>query len=152
MAVLLVAASAALARAGRRDWVGSATCASCHPAAAAAWRSTAHAATAARVSERSPGRCRVCHATGEAPAGPTVELGVGCEACHGAGGHYAEDDLMRDRELAAGLGLADVTTASARAATCARCHRPGLRRSAADLLAAAHPPLPSAIATPAGAP
>ena len=142
LSFLLLGGTTALASAGRRDWIGSAACATCHPAVTAAWQHTPQASTGARLTTASGGRCQICHATGEAPAGPTVEVGVGCEACHGSGGHYAEDDLMRNRELATALGLTDVTTASARAGLCARCHRPGLRRSTDELLAAAHPATP----------
>lgn len=143
LAVCLVAASAAVALAARRDWVGSATCATCHPAATAAWQRTPHATTGARLSGGAGVRCTICHATGEAPAGPTIEAGVGCEACHGAGAHYADAAIMRDGELAAGLGLVGLVDATARAEVCGRCHRPGLRLDLDALRAApAHPAAP----------
>ncbi len=142
LALCLVAASAAVAAAARRDWVGSAACAACHPAAQAAWQRTSHATTGARLAGGAGVRCAICHATGEAPAGPTIEAGVGCEACHGAGAHYADAAIMRDDELAAGLGLVGLAVSAARDDVCARCHRPGLRLDATALRAAlAHPSL-----------
>jgi hypothetical protein len=125
--------------AARRDWTGSAACGSCHPAELAAWQATPHARTRERFPEKPPGRCLGCHATGEAPAGPVVAVEVGCEACHGAGAAYAEDDVMRDRPVAAALGLADASTPKARAAICAPCHRATTRGQAFDPAAPVHP-------------
>jgi hypothetical protein len=128
------------AHASRRDWTGSAACGRCHPAELAAWEATPHARTRARWgSVRPEGRCLGCHATGEAPAGPVVAVEVGCEACHGAGAAYAEDDAMRDRPVAQALGLADASTAAARAAMCAPCHRASTRGAPFDPAAAVHP-------------
>ena len=81
----------------------------------------------------------MCHATGEAPAGPSIAVEVGCEACHGAGAAYAEDDIMRDLDLARALGLADVTTTAARTAICAGCHTGTTKLRPADLAALVHP-------------
>jgi hypothetical protein len=47
---------------------------------------------------------------------------VGCEACHGAGAAYAEDDIMRNPPVARALGLADLSTPKARTALCMQCH------------------------------
>jgi hypothetical protein len=68
-----------------------------------------------------------------------VAFEVGCEACHGAGAAYAEDDVMRDRPVAQALGLADASTAAARAAMCAPCHRASTRGAPFDPAAAVHP-------------
>jgi nitrate/TMAO reductase-like tetraheme cytochrome c subunit len=111
------------ASSARGDWLGSERCGSCHPAELSAWRQTAHARAADRLGARPPSRCLGCHATGDAPAGAAVDLEVGCEACHGAGRHYGEDDVMRDRSLARALGLRDLSTAAARDAVCGACHR-----------------------------
>src|SRR5689334_16451487 len=94
-----------LARADRADWVGSAACGACHEAEYTAWQETRHAAAADRLGAKPKARCLGCHGTGEAPAGATAALEVGCEACHGAGADYATDDIMRDRPLALALGL-----------------------------------------------
>lgn len=78
-------------------------------------------------------RCQTCHATGAAPAGRPAFPGVQCEACHGAGRAYAEDDIMRDPPLARALGLAELSTPELRAAACARCHRAGTRLAPLDV-------------------
>ena len=140
LAVLSLAlAGLALLTGARRDWVGSATCGTCHPAALAAWQRTAHARATERLPRPVAGRCLACHGTGDAPAGKAYFAEVGCEACHGPGGHYAADDLMRDPALARALGLVDVTDPTVRAATCARCHAaPSTRLRPVDLTARAH--------------
>jgi hypothetical protein len=119
--LFLTVAVAGPALAGR--WVGSEACGSCHPDQLAAWQKTAHARAADRLGARPRARCLGCHATGDAPAGKAAALEVGCEACHGAGGDYAEDDLMRDLPLARALGLRDLSTKESRDAVCAGCHR-----------------------------
>jgi hypothetical protein len=142
-----VAALGGAATAARRDWTGSAACGACHPAQLAAWQVTAHARTRDRFPSRPQGRCLGCHATGEAPAGPVIAVEVGCEACHGAGAAYAEDDIMRDRPVALALGLVDVSTPTARAAVCAPCHRAPTRAAAFDPAAPVHP-IPSSADGP----
>jgi len=69
-------------------------------------------------------RCRMCHVT--AAQNPLANLaegfdetqGVGCEACHGPGGAYADPEVMADREafLRAGGRIPDEIT-------CRACHR-----------------------------
>ncbi len=57
--------------------------------------------------------CLVCHTTkgflGEVEVDESgkysVEEGVGCEACHGAGSEYKSNKVMQDPELAAAAGL-----------------------------------------------
>jgi hypothetical protein len=122
VASLACLALARPATASRRDWTGTAACGACHPAELAAWQATPHATTRGRFATRPAATCLACHGTGEAPAGPAIAVEVGCEACHGAGAAYAEDDLMRDRPLAAALGLIVPRTAAARASLCAGCH------------------------------
>jgi len=100
-----------------KTWIGSELCGTCHPAELAGWQRTAHARAAEVLGARPRARCLACHGTGDAPAGRAAALEVGCEACHGAGAHYAEDDIMRDPLLARALGLRDAATA------CAGCHR-----------------------------
>ena len=128
-----------VAFAARSDWTGSAKCGSCHPAELAAWRATPHATTAARLPPRPEGKCLACHATGEAPAGPAIAVEVGCEACHGAGAAYAEDDVMRSPVVARALGLVDLSTPKARAAVCAQCHARPTRATPFDPAAPVHP-------------
>ena len=122
-AVLVAAAAVVSTTAWADAWVGSAVCGSCHPDELAAWQETAHARAADRLGARPRARCLGCHGTGDAPAGKAAFLEVGCEACHGAGGHYAEDDIMRDPALARALGLRDLSTEKAAMAVCAGCHR-----------------------------
>jgi hypothetical protein len=129
---------AGVAHAARRDWTGSAACGGCHPKELAAWQATPHARTRERFPDKPPGRCLACHATGEAPAGPVVAVEVGCEACHGAGAAYADDDVMRDRPVALALGLVDVSTPKARAAVCAGCHARATRERPFDPTAPVH--------------
>lgn len=134
-AAALVLAGGVASASPRGDWVGSATCGSCHPAELAAWQKTAHARAADRLGARPRARCLACHGTGDAPAGKAAFLEVGCEACHGAGAHYAEDDVMRDGPLARALGLRDLSTEAAVTAVCAGCHRGAGTRLAAPPLA-----------------
>ena len=133
VAFILVSVSVlavSLARADRADWVGSARCGECHPDQYAAWLETPHAQNLLGAKPRK--RCLGCHGTGDAPAGAAVASEVGCEACHGAGADYAEDDLMRDRPLALALGMRDLSADPA--AICASCHRgTGTRLAEPDL-------------------
>lgn len=133
---------AGVAVAARRDWSGSAVCGSCHPAELAAWQTTRHALTRDRFAGRPEARCLACHATGDAPAGPAIAVEVGCEACHGAGAAYAEDDIMRNRTLSRSLGLTDLSTPKARAAICAQCHARSTRGTTVDPDAPVHPVKP----------
>jgi len=122
----------AVAFGGKRDWVGSATCGSCHPRELAAWKLTPHATTAKRFTAKPETKCLACHGTGEAPAGAVIAVEVGCESCHGAGAGYAEDDLMRNPPVARAFGLVDISTPKARAAVCAQCHARSVRGKVFD--------------------
>ncbi len=98
--------------------IGAARCGSCHPAIYADWKETAHARSLARLtaSEQKDLACRNCHTL--APTSNEPELaGVQCESCHGDGGHYAPDNVMRDPKLARLMGLADIGVE-----TCRACH------------------------------
>jgi hypothetical protein len=69
-------------------------------------------------------RCLLCHTTGAQDPDALFESsfrtqeGVGCEACHGPGSHYATVEIMADRDafLEAGGRVPD-------ASTCQGCHR-----------------------------
>jgi hypothetical protein len=130
------------AAASPRDFVGSAKCGSCHPKQLASWQSTRHSLTRDRFPGKPQARCLSCHGTGEAPAGVAIAVEVGCESCHGAGAHYATDDLMRNRFAAQSLGLVDVSTPKARAAVCMQCHTRQTSRRPFDPAAAVHPVKP----------
>jgi len=125
--------------------VGASTCAECHPREHVAWMSTRHGLAYWRLATDwarylatqreeyrnvadplQDARCIGCHSTA-ATVGertivgtPLATEGVGCEACHGAGGGYAEAGVMEDRArfLARGGRLPDATT-------CVSCHRDG---------------------------
>lgn len=142
LVLVLVAALAAVALAGKRDWTGSAACGTCHPQHLASWQATRHALTRDRFPAKPEARCLACHGTGEAPAGPAIAVEVGCEACHGAGAAYAEDDLMRDPPVARALGLVDLSTPKARAAVCMQCHTRQVSGTTFDPTAPVHPKKP----------
>ena len=139
LCLVLMLALGGVAVADRRDWAGSAKCGSCHPAQLASWQATRHALTRDRFAGKPEARCLACHGTGEAPAGPAIAVEVGCESCHGAGAHYATDDIMRNRVVAAALGLADT---SKRATVCAACHTRATSSRPFDANAPVHPVKP----------
>jgi hypothetical protein len=120
-------------RAEKHDWVGSATCGSCHPKELAAWQATRHALTRDRFAGRPEARCLGCHGTGEAPAGATIAVEVGCESCHGAGAAYATDDIMRNKTVAASLGLVSDRS------VCKTCHARSTSSRRFDANAPVHP-------------
>lgn len=124
VALAWVLAVATPVMAARSDYVGSATCGSCHEAELTRWQAGPHARAGETLGEaRGQRRCLGCHTTGEAPAGRPFFGDVGCEACHGSGAGYAPADVMADPVLARALGLRDLSTAEARAAVCTTCHR-----------------------------
>ncbi len=125
------------AGAERSDFVGADLCGKCHPEIFAAWQKSAHARASESLGRRvSSRRCLTCHSTGEAPAGRPFFSGVECEACHGPGGGYSPDDIMRNRTLASDFGLRDLSTPEARAALCLGCHRSSTRLTPFDQVAA----------------
>jgi hypothetical protein len=83
------------------SWVGPEACLSCHAAAVAAWRQSAHARAWEPVrkgGQEHVSLCLGCHATGYLrPNGsstyrlPPMLANVGCEACHGAGSRHCRD-------------------------------------------------------------
>jgi hypothetical protein len=139
LAILGAICVATIASGGKRDWVGSAACGSCHAPQLAAWKATPHATTAKRFAGKPEAKCLACHGTGEAPAGAVIAVEVGCESCHGAGAGYAEDDLMRNPPVARALGLVDLADPKVRAATCAQCHQRPLRGKVFDPNVPVHP-------------
>jgi len=77
------------------SYVGTETCVSCHPGAAAVWEKSAHARAFAPLLERQADadpKCVGCHTVGfDTASGYRREFGstrlvqVGCESCHGPG-------------------------------------------------------------------
>lgn len=98
-------AALALAAAGpaaAQDPVGVEACRACHPQAVASWEAGPHARAERGLGDRrNEPACVVCHA----PLREHRQAGVTCEACHGAGEHYATAYVMRDRELSRAVGL-----------------------------------------------
>ena len=105
---------------GTARYVGSESCASCHPAAWAAWAPSAHAhaVETLRGADRAyDPSCLRCHVTGlghpggfdnhEASPGLTA---VGCEACHGPGSAHTAAPGSAYGQLPAG------------GAACVACH------------------------------
>ncbi|MFT3699104.1 MAG: multiheme c-type cytochrome [Kofleriaceae bacterium] len=137
LAIMLLLATSAVA--GRADWSGSAACGACHPKELAAWQTTPHASTRNRFPQRPQAQCLGCHGTGEAPAGPAIAVEVGCEACHGAGAAYVEDDVMRDKPVALALGMIDLANPKIRAATCNACHVRRTKSTPFDPMTNPHP-------------
>ncbi|MGD8376409.1 MAG: multiheme c-type cytochrome [Acidobacteriota bacterium] len=124
--------------------VGAAACIDCHSGAAAGytysrWRISPHAHAWASLAtpeavvlarrqgidgdpQRSPA-CLKCHSTAggreDVPrrASFGVDEGVGCEACHGAGGDYLDEAIMTDPPAARAAGLREASLDG-----CAACH------------------------------
>jgi hypothetical protein len=108
---------------GRPHYVGSDTCASCHGAAVAWWRTTAHGNAYATLEEQHKNfnlSCVGCHVTGYLrPGGSTVThvenlTNVGCENCHGPGSMHVADPE----------GAAVNVVRDPPEATCIGCHNP----------------------------
>ncbi len=114
-------------------FVGAATCALCHNQVHSNWSGTHHAQ--AFQSLKNAGQstntlCLTCHSVGHGQDGGFVDEattaaleGVQCESCHGAGGAYARDFIMKDRPLAKALGL--LAPGEARCKTCHVGHGAG---------------------------
>jgi hypothetical protein len=92
-------------------YVGTQTCAACHPSAAATWSASAHAHAVQTLRESqaaSNPACLNCHVTGFghpggwAGAATPALLDVGCEACHGPGSEHASAPSAGYGALAAG--------------------------------------------------
>ncbi len=106
----------------RPDYLGSAACASCHPAEMAIWKETRHAhAWEPMVSSKSTINplCLHCHSVGfMKPNGYVVASnnvplqGVGCESCHGPGGEHVKSPTAHP-----------LTKGNPEA--CLSCHNPG---------------------------
>ena len=133
-------------------YLGAAGCAQCHTGAQmgfqfSKWRASKHAQAYATLSTprareiaaqwqltgdpRTIAECLKCHATAyHDPAGGveetySVQEGVSCEACHGAGSHYATEPVMKDRAAAEAAGLKPTTPETCRGVPC-QCPRQAL--------------------------
>lgn len=124
--------------------IGTLTCAACHKGPAmgyqfSKWRLSAHASAYAvlasdkayeiakdqglKTDPQTSIACLKCHTTAyHQPVEGTIDPyslyeGIGCEACHGAGGDYYPEAIMRDPRAAKAAGLKVVTSQ-----TCLGCH------------------------------
>jgi YVTN family beta-propeller protein len=124
--------------------IGTLTCAACHKGPAmgyqfSKWRLSTHARAYAvlasdkayeiakeqglKTDPQASPACLKCHTTAyHHPAEGAIDSyslyeGVGCEACHGAGGDYYPEAIMRDPRAAKAAGLKEVTHQ-----TCLECH------------------------------
>ncbi len=129
---------------GENRHIGTLTCAACHKGPAmgyqfSKWRLSAHAQAYAVLASNEAYEiakkqglkdapqasivCLKCHTTAyHKPAAGTIDSysiyeGVGCEVCHGAGGDYYPEAIMRDPRAAKAAGLKEVTQQ-----TCLECH------------------------------
>ena len=133
LAVLLIASVVVFA--GDHAYVGVNKCKMCHQREAKGmifekWSETAHAKAFETLAgdeakavytklgktgdPQADTECLSCHTVGD-PAHNAD--GVGCEACHGAGGDYWKMSVMKDKNAAIAAGL----TADPKA-ECVRCH------------------------------
>src|ERR1019366_5077651 len=90
--------------------------------------------------------CLKCHTTTQSGArldDYSLDEGVGCEACHGAGSDYMADAIMRDKRSAKAAGLQTPTRE-----TCMRCHQAHGEKFdfAGAVKKIAHPTKPAPIA------
>jgi hypothetical protein len=104
------------------DFVGPASCRTCHAQAFEMWSKSphAHATDSLTPEQRKSPMCLSCHSRDEqrsSPADPVA--GVSCETCHGAGRSYQPASVMRDKELSRLFGLTEAAT------TCIACHGAG---------------------------
>jgi hypothetical protein len=125
-------------------FVGVANCKLCHSEAETGnqfekWKKSKHAGAlktlqsakakevGAKVGVADPAtdlKCLKCHVTGaEVPKAQKARThkdadGVGCESCHGAGEHYAKEEVFKQgKDAAIALGLIEPTEK-----VCVRCH------------------------------
>lgn len=112
-------------------YVGAAKCKMCHNKAEKGaqytkWLASPHAKAMASLkgADLKNPKCLKCHSTAAGAdqsliASITVEEGVSCESCHGAGSLYKVATVMKDHKLAMtkGLILPDEKV-------CKKCHNP----------------------------
>ena len=98
---------------------GAQTCGLCHAEEFAAWQKSPHATAHTKLTRSNLRNkvCTSCHSLADTP----LLAGVQCESCHGQGAQYAKDFVMKDKKLAAAVGLVAHPTVK----TCLKCHGPG---------------------------
>lgn len=119
VSVLLGSATVAAAPAGE-SYIGAERCRACHEFEYQVWARSAHGRSHAALDDdqRADPKCNTCH-TMAAETGENTTA-IGCERCHGPGKYYYPRYVMKDRELARAVGLAEP-----RREHCAQCHTEG---------------------------
>ncbi|MBF0503561.1 MAG: cytochrome c family protein [Candidatus Omnitrophica bacterium] len=141
--VIFMCASNSMAQTPDHEFVGVSKCSMCHKSEkmgqqAVIWQGSSHAkafdtlgtAQAKDVGKKfgvdnpqASGKCLKCHSTAygfsenKVTDKVTVEEGVSCESCHGAGKDYMKMSIMKDKQqsIDGGLKVPDEKT-------CAKCH------------------------------
>jgi hypothetical protein len=108
----------------QQKFAGSEACATCHEAEFATWKASRHAhamaTLATKGSERDPAciRCHLADVPLDPKAAPApLQMGLGCEGCHGGAARHAE--LAREGSKGSALALSP-----AKREGCLRCHSP----------------------------
>jgi len=111
------------------DYIGAAKCKVCHNKTAKGaqykqWLGTRHAKAMESLSpeEAQDPNCIKCHATAatvdeDLIVGLKMSEGVSCESCHGPGGKYKTNSIMKSREESIANGLILPTEE-----VCRKCH------------------------------
>lgn len=97
------------------DFTGSERCKLCHKEEYEKFSQTPHKDTSKSLNkeDRKNKECLMCHSMD----GEGKYMEIGCEACHGSGKYYAQDYVMKDKELSRLIGLKIPDQES-----CKRCH------------------------------
>lgn len=140
-AILTLAIAPAVLHA-QAKFVGVEDCAECHESEKSGdqvgvWKQTSHAeayktlatpradsiATSKGIATPAAGaaECLQCH-TIPSEDRSVLELGVQCEACHGAGSAYQRQSVMKDKEASIAAGLTAFPDQAAVEAKCRSCH------------------------------
>jgi peroxiredoxin len=109
------------------DYVGSASCQSCHGKEHKLWSESAHARAFATLGAKNASKntaCQKCHTTGFGeptgfPAGGANLEAVGCESCHGPGKRHVESAGKTPGTI---LALTDKCDTCAISLICGKCH------------------------------
>jgi hypothetical protein len=138
-----------LAQEATHEFVGAKTCGMCHKSAKQGeqlpiWEKSAHSKAYETLKTEKADKiakekgfttkaveteaCLKCHVSGYNVDAKLIgkkfsmEDGVQCETCHGAGGDYKSLKIMKDVKLAESNGLKVYTTKEDRVALCKSCH------------------------------
>jgi len=130
------------------QYIGSKKCGACHKSAKQGeqlkiWEASSHAKAyetlkSAKADEIAKGKglgkaveakeCLACHVTGHGKDAKmfdksfSIEEGVQCEACHGAGSEYKNMKIMKDHAQSVANGMTDYKDEAAIEAQCKTCH------------------------------